>query len=68
VLIAEMFDVETNIPSFANKLMGIFQYEAKLNRIQLTLDISPAFEQLGLSTIMTDPVRLSQMCVISSRP
>lgn len=61
--IAEMFDVETDIGAFALKTTGVFQNEAKMSDIQIELEVSSAFKSLGLQTIMTDPVRLSQMCV-----
>lgn len=62
-LTEEMFDVSTDIREKAQGLMAIFQNEARMNRIALQLDISPAFEDLGLQTIMTDPVRLGQVYI-----
>jgi len=56
-----MFDVETSIPNVARKVISIFQNEARMNRITLNIDIAPSFEEMGIVSVMTDPVRLSQM-------
>lgn len=57
----QMFDVETNIHDEAKKLVSVFQNEARMNRIHISLSFSDAFESLGLSTIKTDPVRFGQV-------
>ncbi|CAK9780214.1 unnamed protein product [Cutaneotrichosporon oleaginosum] len=61
VLSLEMFDVSTNIRGNAHGIIAIFQNEARMNRIALQLDMSPSFQDLGVETIMTDPVRLGQV-------
>jgi hypothetical protein len=58
-----MFDVETDMPKVAQKVLSIFQSEARMNRITLSLQVSSAFEDMGLETVMTDPVRFTQMLV-----
>lgn len=58
-----MFDVAIDIRNEAQKVVSIFQHEARMNRIALQLVVSPAFEDLGLETVMTDPVRLGQVYV-----
>jgi hypothetical protein len=60
-LTTEMFDVETDVRKVGQKVLSIFQNEARMNRIALTLSISPAFNLLGLGTVMTDPARLTQV-------
>jgi len=57
----QMFDVETNIREEAQKIVNVFQNEARMNRVDLTLTFSDAFNQLGVSNIKTDPVRLGQV-------
>lgn len=57
----QMFDVETNIRDEAQKIVNVFQNEARMNRIDLSLTFSKAFEELGVHTIKTDPVRLGQV-------
>lgn len=58
-----MFDVSTDIREKARGIMSVFQNEARINRTALQLDLSPSFDDLGLETIMTDPVRLGQVYV-----
>lgn len=57
----QMFDVETNIHHEAQKIFNVFQNEARINRIQMTLSFSNAFDSLGVSTVKLDPVRYGQM-------
>lgn len=61
LLTAEMFDVETDIRKEAQKLIFVFQNEARMKRLNLSLVMSDAFEELGVEKIMTDPVRLGQI-------
>jgi CheY-like chemotaxis protein len=56
-----MFDTETNILKEAQKLIFVFQNEARIKRLDLSLNIGPGFERLGVERIMTDPVRLGQV-------
>lgn len=56
-----MFDVETNIRKEAQKLIFVYQNEARMKSINLNLVMSEAFDQLGVQNIMTDPVRLGQV-------
>jgi len=56
-----MFDVETDMPAVAQKVLSMFQGEARMNRIELSLNVSSAFKDMGLETVMTDPVRFTQM-------
>lgn len=56
-----MFDVETNIRKEAQKLIFVFQNEARMKRLSLNLVMSDAFDKLGVQNIMTDPVRLGQI-------
>ncbi|EIW68283.1 hypothetical protein TREMEDRAFT_69291 [Tremella mesenterica DSM 1558] len=57
----QMFDVETNIRSEANKVISIFQNEARMKRIALSFSIGEQMERLGIDTVKTDPVRLGQV-------
>lgn len=57
----QMFDVETNIRDEAQKIVNVFQNEARMNRVELSLRFSDAFDELGISSIKTDPVRLGQV-------
>lgn len=57
----QMFDVETKVSREAQKAVAVFQNEARMKRIDLTLVMSQAFDDLGLDVIMTDPVRLGQV-------
>lgn len=59
----DMFNIGTDIRMVAQKVVSIFQNEARMNRIFLNLTISPLFDTLGLTTLMTDPARFTQMCV-----
>lgn len=57
----EIFHVATDIVRETQKLIGVFQAEAKMNLVELTLDIESSFSDLGVRAIMIDPVRYSQM-------
>jgi hypothetical protein len=59
-----MFDVETDLYQEAQKVISVFQNEARMKGISLSFHGSPAFKQLGLSGVMTDPLRLGQMYVL----
>lgn len=58
-----MHDSPTNIRKMSEQLANVFQYEARVKRLTLSLDFSDNFERLGLTTIMTDHVRLGQVYV-----
>ncbi|TXT14114.1 uncharacterized protein COLE_00307 [Cutaneotrichosporon oleaginosum] len=57
----QMYDTETNICKEAQKAIFVFQNEARMKRLDLSLNIGPGFERLGVERIMTDPVRLGQV-------
>lgn len=57
----QMFDVETNIRDETRKIVNVSQNEARLNRIQVSLGFSDAFDAFGVSTVMIDPVRFGQV-------
>jgi signal transduction histidine kinase len=58
---SEMFDVETDLRQEAQKVISIFQNEARMKRIALSLKLGESIERLGLHAIKTDPVRLGQV-------
>ncbi len=45
----------------AQKIVSIFQNEARMKRIALSLVIGESVETLGINVIKTDPVRLGQV-------
>nr|XP_019006639.1 uncharacterized protein I203_00231 [Kwoniella mangroviensis CBS 8507]OCF70100.1 hypothetical protein I203_00231 [Kwoniella mangroviensis CBS 8507] len=57
----EMFDVEVDMTRETKKVMSIFQNEARMKRINLSLELGTGIEKLGLTTVKTDPVRLNQI-------
>lgn len=57
----EMFDVETDIVGEAQKVISIFQNEARMKRIALSYKIGESVERLGIHAIKTDPVRMGQV-------
>jgi len=48
----------------AQKVVSIFQNEARMKRIGLNLVIGESINRLGVTTIKTDPVRLGQVYVL----
>jgi signal transduction histidine kinase len=58
-----MFDVETNLRHEAQKVISIFQNEARMKRIALSLNLGDSIERIGVHAIKTDPVRLGQVLV-----
>ena len=60
-LLVEMFDVETDLRQEAQKIVSIFQNEARMKRIALSLEIGESVNRIGMNAIKTDPVRLGQM-------
>ena len=56
-----MFDVETDVRTEAQKIVSIFQNEARMKRISLSMTIGESIERLGINAIKTDPVRLGQV-------
>lgn len=63
-----MFDVETDLRQEAQKLVSIFQNEARMKRIALSLEIGESVDRIGINAIKTDPVRLGQMYALSVAP
>ncbi|WWC63422.1 uncharacterized protein I303_106024 [Kwoniella dejecticola CBS 10117] len=57
----QMFDVEVNMARETQKTLSIFQNEARMKRISLSLKFGEGLELLGLKTVKTDPVRLNQI-------
>jgi len=57
----QMFDVEIDLRQEAQKVVSIFQNEARMKRIALSLVIGESVERLGITAIKTDPVRLGQV-------
>jgi hypothetical protein len=49
----------------AQKVVSIFQTEARMKRIALNLKIGESIDRLGVTSIKTDPVRLGQVYVPS---
>jgi signal transduction histidine kinase len=60
----EMFDVETDLQNEAQKVISIFQNEARMKRISLSMAIGESIERLGVHAVKTDPVRLGQVYVL----
>jgi signal transduction histidine kinase len=58
---AEMFDVQTDLYAEAQKLISVFQNEARMKGVSLSFKLSCAFKRLGLRGVMTDPLRLGQV-------
>lgn len=58
---AEMHDAPTDVRKMAQKLISVFQYEARVKRLTLSLDMADSFERLNARMIMTDHVRLGQV-------
>lgn len=56
-----MFDVDTDLRQEAQKVIAIFQNEARMKRITLSLKIGESIDILGVNAIKTDPVRLGQV-------
>ena len=57
----EMFDVETDLRNEAQKVITIFQNEARMKRISLSMVIGESIDRLGVQAVKTDPVRLGQV-------
>lgn len=55
----DIFDVATNISAEATKLVSVFQGEACVSGITLSLHVADTLKRLG--DIMIDPVRFGQM-------
>jgi signal transduction histidine kinase len=47
----------------AQKVVSIFQNEARMKRINLSLNIGESINRTGVTSIKTDPVRLNQVYV-----
>jgi hypothetical protein len=61
--LAEVYDVDVDLQHEAQKVVSIFQNEARMKRIGLNLVIGESINRLGVTTIKTDPVRLGQVYV-----
>nr|XP_031864018.1 uncharacterized protein CI109_000662 [Kwoniella shandongensis]KAA5531090.1 hypothetical protein CI109_000662 [Kwoniella shandongensis] len=57
----QMFDVEVDMQKEAQKVVSIFQNEARMKRIALSVKWGDGIGRLGTSMIKTDPVRLNQV-------
>lgn len=64
--LAEVYDVDVDLQKEAQKVISIFQNEARMKRIALSLKIGESIERMGVTSIKTDPVRLGQVCVTPS--
>lgn len=56
-----MFDVEIDLQQEARRIISMFQNEARMKRITLSLKLRESIERLGVHSIKTDPVRLGQV-------
>lgn len=56
-----VFDVDTDLRHEAQKVISIFQNEARMKRIALSLTLGDSLDLLGVHHIKTDPVRLGQV-------
>jgi len=63
--LVEVYDVDVDLQHEAQKVVSIFQNEARMKRIGLNLVIGESINRLGVNTIKTDPVRLGQVYVFS---
>ena len=57
----QIYNVETDVRAEAQKVISIFQNEARMKRISLSLNIGESIRRLGIHHIKTDPVRLGQV-------
>lgn len=57
----QMYDVEVDVRSEAQKVITIFQNEARMKRIEISLKIGESLQKSGVHHIKTDPVRLGQV-------
>jgi signal transduction histidine kinase len=57
----QMCDDDRPVRREAHKITSVFKNEARMKRIALSLDVSPAFDELGVNSIKTDHVRLGQV-------
>lgn len=58
-----MYDVDVDLQKEAQKVISIFQNEARMKRIALSLKIGESIKRMGITSIKTDPVRLGQVYV-----
>jgi hypothetical protein len=56
-----MFDVEIDLRLQAQRFISIFQNEARMKQIALSLTSGESIQRLGVQAIKTDPVRLGQV-------
>lgn len=54
-------DVEMDIRQEARKVLSVFSSEAKMKKIDISLELGDSLDTLGVSLIKTDPVRLGQV-------
>jgi signal transduction histidine kinase len=59
----QIYNVDTDVRAEAQKVISIFQNEARMKRIALSLSIGESITRLGIHHIKTDPVRLGQVSV-----
>ncbi len=59
----QIYNVPTDVRAEAQKVISIFQNEARMKRISLSLNIGESIRRLGIYHIKTDPVRLGQVYV-----
>jgi hypothetical protein len=57
----EIHSVRMNVQDEVRRLVQVFQNEARMGRIRLSLSFSDAFHRLKIDDILLDPVRYGQM-------
>lgn len=57
----QMFDVEFDLTKEAQNIISIFQNEARMKRISLSLKTVDNIKKLGIRRVKADLVRLNQM-------
>ncbi|WVF67557.1 hypothetical protein IAT40_002314 [Kwoniella sp. CBS 6097] len=57
----ELFDVDINISQQVQKVLSVFQSEARMHRISLSSKMGQNARNMGIDMIKTDPVRLNQV-------
>lgn len=57
----QMFDVEFDLSKEAQNIISIFQNEARMKRISLSLKTGDNNKKLGIRYVKADLVRLNQM-------
>lgn len=57
----EVHSIEVNIQEEMRRIANVFQNEARMGRIHLSLAFAESFRRLNVDHIMLDPVRFGQM-------